>query len=60
MPFCDSEADIQMKKMFTEGEHRITIPPLHDEIAKGTLNDIITKVSQKNCITKEELVNLLR
>ncbi|WP_254059170.1 type II toxin-antitoxin system HicA family toxin [Methanogenium sp. MK-MG] len=50
---------VQMAKMTAAGEHRITIP-LHDEIAKGTLNDIITKVSQWNCIMKEDLFDLLR
>jgi predicted RNA binding protein YcfA (HicA-like mRNA interferase family) len=37
------------------GDHRITIP-YHDEIAKGTLNDILTKVSLWNNIPKEELI----
>ena len=50
---------VQMSKNTAAGEHRITIP-LHDEIAKGTLNDIVTKVSQCNCITKEDLLDLLR
>lgn len=50
---------VQLSKNTPSGEHRITIP-LHDEIAKGTLNDIVTKVSQWNCITKEDLFYLLR
>ncbi|WP_083523463.1 type II toxin-antitoxin system HicA family toxin [Methanofollis ethanolicus] len=48
-----------MSKNTPAGEHRITIP-LHDEIAKGTLNDIVAKVSQWNCISKEDLFDLLR
>ena len=50
---------IQLGKMTAAGEHRITVP-LHDEIAKGTLNDIITKVSERNGITKEDLFDILR
>ncbi|MDD4255213.1 MAG: type II toxin-antitoxin system HicA family toxin [Methanofollis sp.] len=50
---------VQLSKNTPAGEHRITIP-LHDEIAKGTLNDIVTKVSQWNCITKEDFFDLLR
>ena len=50
---------IQLGKKTAAGEHRITVP-LHDEIAKGTLNDIITKVSERNCITKEDLFDMLR
>ena len=50
---------IQMVKETDEGEHRITIP-LHDEIARGTLNDILSKVSEKNSVLKEDILNLLR
>ncbi|EHQ36409.1 type II toxin-antitoxin system HicA family toxin [Methanoplanus limicola] len=32
------------------GEYHITVP-LHDEIARGTLNDIITKVSERNSLS---------
>jgi len=45
--------------MTAAGEHRITVP-LHNEIAKGTLNDLITKVSERNGITKEDLFDMLR
>ncbi len=41
------------------GEHTITIP-LHDEIAPGTLNDILSKVALWKGIAKEELVRMLR
>jgi len=37
----------------------ITIP-LHDEIAKGTLNDILSKVSLWKGIPKDELIRSLK
>ena len=40
------------------GSHTITIP-LHNEIGKGTLNDILSKVSLWKGIPKEELIKLL-
>ena len=40
------------------GDHAITIP-LHGEIARGTLNDILTRVSLWKGIPKEELIRLL-
>ena len=40
------------------GNHTITIP-LHDEIAKGTLNDILSKVSLWKGIPKDELIQRL-
>ncbi|MCC7565887.1 MAG: type II toxin-antitoxin system HicA family toxin [Methanomicrobiaceae archaeon] len=50
---------VQMAKSTGAGEHTITIP-LHDEIARGTLNDILGKVSQWNGISKEDLLEMLR
>lgn len=50
---------IRLRKITALGEHNITIPN-HKTIAKGTLNDIITKVSLWNNISKEELINLLK
>ncbi len=41
------------------GSHTVTIP-LHKEIAKGTLNDILSKVSLWKGIPKDELVRLLK
>jgi len=41
------------------GEHNITVP-LHKEIAKGTLNDILNKISVWNGIPKRRLIELLR
>jgi predicted RNA binding protein YcfA (HicA-like mRNA interferase family) len=48
----------QLKCTTPAGEHTITIP-LHDEIAPGTLNDILSKVSIWNGISKEELIRKL-
>jgi hypothetical protein len=41
------------------GEHHITVPD-HKILAKGTLNDILTRVSLWNGIPKEELIDRLR
>ncbi len=49
---------VQMAKSTGAGEHTITVP-LHNEIARGTLNDILGKVSQWNAIPKEELLQML-
>jgi hypothetical protein len=37
------------------GEHHVTVPD-HKELAKGTLNDILTRVSLWNNIPKDELL----
>jgi len=50
---------IKLKKDTIAGTHSITIPEYH-EIAKGTLNDILNKVSIWNQISKEELLELLK
>ncbi len=50
---------VQMTCRTGAGEDRITIP-LHDEIARGTLNDILQKVSQWHGIPKETLFEMLR
>ena len=50
---------IRMKKILPKGRHSITIPA-HKEIAKGTLNNILNKVSQYTNVPKEELLNRLR
>ncbi|MCD6492524.1 MAG: type II toxin-antitoxin system HicA family toxin [Archaeoglobaceae archaeon] len=49
---------ITLEKDTEIGRHRITIP-YHKEIAKGTLNDILRKVSLWNGIPKEKLVEEL-
>jgi len=49
---------VRLKCQTAAGEHAITIP-LHNEIAKGTLNDIISKVSLWKSIPKEKLLKIL-
>lgn len=49
---------IRLRKTTNVGEHSITVPE-HKTLAKGTLNDIITKVSLWNNISKDELIKLL-
>ena len=49
---------VRLRKKTEIGEHNITVPK-HKEIAKGTLNDILSKVSLWNNIPKEELVKML-
>lgn len=41
------------------GEHNLTVPN-HDTLAKGTLNDILTRVSLWNNIPKDQLIDRLR
>lgn len=50
---------VQLKCITPAGEHAITIP-LHDEIAPGTLNDILSKVALWKGITKEDLIRMLK
>ena len=50
---------IRLSKVTASGEHAITVPE-HKVIAKGTLNDIINKISLHNNISKEELIKRLR
>jgi predicted RNA binding protein YcfA (HicA-like mRNA interferase family) len=50
---------IRLRKRSHLGEHNLTVPD-HDTLAKGTLNDILTRVSLWNNIPKEELLDRLR
>ena len=49
---------IRLQKITDAGVHNITVPD-HPEIAKGTLNDILSKVAIWNNISKEKLIELL-
>jgi len=49
---------VRLEKLTQAGMHKITIPN-HDPIAKGTLNDILTKVAIWNQISKEALIEKL-
>lgn len=46
---------VRLRKTTSVGEHNITVPN-HKIIAKGTLNDIISKVSLWNNLNKDELI----
>ncbi len=50
---------IQLRKVTSLGEHAITVPA-HRVLAKGTLNDILNRVSLWNNIPKEDIINRLR
>jgi predicted RNA binding protein YcfA (HicA-like mRNA interferase family) len=50
---------IRLEKQTPIGTHKITIPN-HKVMAKGTLNDILTKVSLWNQIPKAELLKKLK
>ena len=50
---------IRLKKSTVSGEHAITVPA-HKIIARGTLSDIVGKVSLWNNIPREELNRRLR
>ncbi len=50
---------VRLVKVTAIGEHHTTVPD-HKILAKGTLNDILTRVSLWNAISKEELIERLR
>ncbi|MGD2246979.1 MAG: type II toxin-antitoxin system HicA family toxin [Candidatus Methanofastidiosia archaeon] len=49
---------LRLKNLTEMGEHNITVP-LHNEIAKGTLNDILAKVSLWKGISRKNLREML-
>jgi predicted RNA binding protein YcfA (HicA-like mRNA interferase family) len=49
---------VRLRKTTPIGEHNITVPT-HKVLAKGTLNDILNKVSLWNNIAKDELLRKL-
>ena len=49
---------VRLRKITTLGEHNLTVPD-HKSLAKGTLNDILARVSLWNAIPKEELLDRL-
>jgi len=49
---------VRLRKRTNVGDHHVTVPD-HKELAKGTLNDILTRVSLWNNIPKEELIRRL-
>jgi len=50
---------IRLRKVTAIGEHSLTVPD-HKVLAKGTLNDILARVSLWNNIPKENLIERLR
>jgi predicted RNA binding protein YcfA (HicA-like mRNA interferase family) len=48
----------QLKCITPAGDHTITIP-LHDEIAPGTLNDILSKVAIWKGLSRDDLIRML-
>jgi len=50
---------IRLRKITAIGEHNLTVPD-HKVLAKGTLNDILARVSLWNNISKENLLERLR
>ncbi len=49
---------MRLRKHTKLGEHNLTVPA-HKELAKRTLNDILTRVSLWNNIPKDELLRRL-
>ena len=49
---------IRLRKNTENGIHNITIPN-HDELAKGTLNNILSSVSKWNNISKDKLIEMI-
>jgi predicted RNA binding protein YcfA (HicA-like mRNA interferase family) len=50
---------VRLEKITKAGKHKITIPN-HDPVARGTLNDILTKVAIWNQISKDALIEKLK
>lgn len=50
---------VRLRKPTGAGAHNITVP-LHDELAKGTLNDILSQVSVWNGISQDALIELIK
>ena len=50
---------MRLRKQTEVDEHNITVH-MHSEIAKGTLNDILSKVSIWNNIPKGKLIEMVK
>jgi len=50
---------IRLRKVTSLGEHAITIPA-HKILAKGTLSDILSRISLWNNISKDNLIDRLK
>jgi predicted RNA binding protein YcfA (HicA-like mRNA interferase family) len=49
---------IRLRKVTSIGEHNVTVPD-HKVLAKGTLGDILSRISLWNGISKEDLLDHL-
>ena len=49
---------VRLRKATNAGEHNITVPD-HKILAKGTLNDILTRASLWNSLSKDDLIERL-
>ena len=49
---------MRLRRVSAVGEHNVTVPD-HKVMAKGTLSDILTRVSIWTGLSKEELVKRL-
>jgi predicted RNA binding protein YcfA (HicA-like mRNA interferase family) len=50
---------VRLRKPTAAVDHNITVP-LHDELAKGTLNDILSQVSIWNGISEDALIEMIK
>ena len=50
---------IRLRKVTPVGEHAITVPA-HKVLAKGTLSDVLSRISLWNSIPKESLIDRLK
>lgn len=50
---------VRLRKPTAAGDHNITVP-LHDGLAKGTLNDILSQVSIWNGISEDALIEMIK
>lgn len=58
LPIRQKGSHIILKKENLNFVHTITVP-FHKEIAKGTLNDILTDIAKSNNMKKEEIIEIL-
>lgn len=54
-----SGSHLKMRKTTGIGQHTIVVP-LHKVVAKGTLNDILNKLSLWNNVSKDKLISGLK
>jgi predicted RNA binding protein YcfA (HicA-like mRNA interferase family) len=50
---------VRLRKSTAAGDHNITVS-LHDELAKGTISDILSEVSIRNSVSKDALIEMLQ